>query len=168
MVHPEGSAVAELITGVFHKESTASEFTMRLALVVLVSVLVGGCSKATPLELAELVIRSQFRDVPADAVACISVDGRDADEQLLSALKNIGSEVMPGSACVYVADPSRGSYERKSGRKAVIVEVVTRPDQGEAEYLSRYHAKWAMRVVLKVRHENGVWRVVDVVLREAA
>lgn len=142
---------------------------MRPALIALLCVLVVGCSKSTPPQLAELVIRSEFRDVPPDSVACISVDGQDADGRLLGSLGNIGAkEVVPGSACVYVASPSEGSYEIKTGSKAVLIDVTTRLDQGEAEYLSRYHAKWALRVVLKVRQGNGQWRIVDVVKREAA
>src|SRR5688572_18534248 len=104
---------------------------MRFTLQTLLCLLVVGCSKNTPSELAGLVIRTQFHDVPPDSVACISVDGHDADEQLLHALGDLGVKVVPGSACVYVANPGEGSYESETRRKAVLVDVTTRLDQGE-------------------------------------
>jgi hypothetical protein len=143
-------------------------FVMRAAVAALLSVMVTGCSKSTPPELAELVIRTQHSDVPPDAVACISVDGSDADARLLVALSGIAKKVVPESACTYVADPSRGSRENQTGRSAVLVYVTTHPDRDEAEYLGRYHAKWAMRVVMKVQRDNDEWRIVGIVKREAA
>jgi hypothetical protein len=144
------------------------EIVMRRALIALLSVLIVGCSESTPSELAELVIRTQFRDVPPDSVACISVDGHDAGQHLLASLTNIGVKVVPESACEYVANPAQGSYEIHTRQKAVLVYITTRLDKGEVEYLSRYHAKWAMNIVLRIHQENGAWRIVDVVKREAA
>ena len=143
-------------------------FTVRVGFTVLLSVLVVGCSRGTPSELAEMVIRSQFSDVPSDSVACISVDGHDADQNLLTAVASIAPRVVPASACVYVADPNKGSYERESGQRAVLIDVTATLDRDEAQYLSRFHAKWGMRVLLHVRKENGSWRIVDVLEHEAA
>lgn len=147
---------------------TARTFLLRIAAIVLLSAIGPGCSKGTPPELAEMVIRAQHFDAPPDSVACISVDGRDADARLLRALSGVAAKVVPESECTYVADPSKGSRENQTGRSAVLVYVTTRPDRDEAEYLGRYHAKWAMHVVMRVRHENGGWRIVEVVKREAA
>lgn len=130
--------------------------------------IVAGCTKSTPSELAALVIRAEFRDVPSDAVACISVDGHDADIELLRALNGIGAPVVPGSKCTYVGTPSQGSHERDSGRPAVLVDVTSHLDRDEVVYVSRHHAKWGMRVVLRVHKENGTWKIVDVVENESA
>lgn len=131
-------------------------------------VLVAGCTRNMPDELAELVIRTQFTDVPPDSVACISVEGHDAGKHLLSALGDLGVKVVPESACVYVSHPGEGSYERATGRKAVLIYITADLDRDEVEYLSRYHAKWALRVLVRVRHENGHWRILEVLEREAA
>jgi hypothetical protein len=129
-------------------------------------ILVVGCARSTPSDLAALVIRTQFRDVPAGAVACISVDGHDADKDLLHDLEGIGAPVVPASKCTQVG--LHPSYERDSGRPAVQVDVTSHLDRDEVVYFSRYHAKWAMRVVVKVRRAKGTWTIVEVVEREAA
>jgi hypothetical protein len=147
----------------------AERIMMHLRFIWLTVVLVvAGCAKSTPSDLAALVIRTEFRDVPPGAVACISVDGHDADSNLLHNLDGIGAPVIPGSRCTYVATPSQASHERDSNRPAVLVDVTSHLDRDEVVYVSRHHAKWAMRVVLKVRKENGTWKIVDTVEREAA
>jgi len=127
-----------------------------------------GCAKSTPSDLAALVIRTQwthFGDVPPGAVACISVDGNDADAALLHDLEKTAVPVVPGSKCTY---SMQGSYEHGSNRPALLVDVTSHLDRDEVVYDSRHHGKWGLHIVLKVREVNGSWTIVKVLEQWAA
>jgi hypothetical protein len=153
----------------------AQEMNLRhIAAPLLVNVLLlaaSGCARNTPPDLAELVIRQeysgmgQYLEMPSNAAACISVDGRDANEKLLAELRDIAASVVPSSSCLESKNLRDGRSERGTGRKAIRVEVV-RLGRERVQYLGYRDVRSAMRVILKVREENGAWRIVEVVSRE--
>ena len=97
---------------------------MRKSLFILALVL-NGCTASVPSEVAAVVLRDQLRQVEAidEFVACVSVDGNDADERTLELLRTVHRDVVPGSECEWVLDVSKGSVHKPSGRKAMLVNV---------------------------------------------
>jgi hypothetical protein len=130
--------------------------------------LLSACSSSTPAELSELVLRTEIPEIPEDFVVCVSVDERDATESLLSRLRSSTRVVVPASECEWVLDTTKGSFHRASGRKAMLVDVSANLHRDEVEYVGRHHGMWAVRLTLKVKVDNGSWRIVDTIKRSSA
>ena len=123
------------------------------------------CSAGMPTELAEVAILEEMEGIPKDFVSCISVNGKDADPDLLSRLSKTGRSFVAASECTYVMDVSKGSYHQSTGSKAILIDVESNITFSEVKYVSRHNGKWGVRVTLKVKQGDGKWRVVEAVNR---
>ncbi|MGV8941229.1 MAG: hypothetical protein ACOH1P_06750 [Lysobacter sp.] len=100
--------------------------------------------------------------------ACLGIDGGDAPQAMISLLTEFRPDLtlVPASACVEIADEDRGSYERASGRPAMIVDVQvfrpSAPDHATVEINTYLHRSWASYKTLEVARRDGQWQVVQV------
>lgn len=130
-----------------------------------------GCGTRTPHSLAQVVLKEQIADADdglAEFVLCITVDSKDADSALLASLQDANKTVVPGSECVWVMDPSKGSYHRPSRRKAMLLDVSMLPSRQEVEYEARHSGKWGTFRTLQVTEEQGHWKVIKMLKDERA
>ena len=104
-------------------------------------------------------------------VLCLSVDGVDASPAVRASVAAKGVPVVPGSACVRNFDPDRGSFEKASGKPALLALVHTfkasGADAGTVEFEAFHHAEFAHYKTLEVRRVGGRWQVTKV-LRHVA
>ncbi|GAB2610897.1 efflux RND transporter periplasmic adaptor subunit [Novilysobacter erysipheiresistens] len=129
-----------------------------------------GSVAATLRPVAHAVFASELAEVDTE-VACLGVDDDDASIELIQALHDalpaLQAELVQASACVELADEDRGSFHRRSGQPAMIVEVrgfkPSAPDRGTIEYSAYHHRMWASYKTLEVARVEGRWQVVDVV-----
>jgi hypothetical protein len=157
-----------MITGsdeVVEKREIVSSYAICIGIFLM---LVGGCSTTTPDSLAELVLREMMDEIPSDFVACVSIDGLDADETLLRTLRGSTRVVVPASECVWVLDANKGSYEKASGRKAMLINARVNLARDEVEYIARHHGRWATMITLRVKEEQGRWKIMEVIKYEEA
>ena len=125
-----------------------------------------GTIAATLFPVPQAVFDSELGEVDTP-VACLGVDNTDASIRLIQSLQRDGLDLVQASACVELADEDRGSFQRGSGREAMIVRVgafrPSAPDRGTIEYSAYHHRMWASYKTLEVARVDGRWQVVDVV-----
>jgi hypothetical protein len=125
-----------------------------------------GTIAATLFPVAQAVFTSELGEVDTP-VACLGVDNTDASIRLIETLQRDRLDLVQASACVEVADEDRGSFQRSSGREAMIVRVgafrPSAPDRGTIEYSAYHHRMWASYKTLEVARVDGQWQIVDVV-----
>lgn len=80
-------------------------------------------------------------------------------------LSNTGRSFVPASECTYVMDVSKGSYHQGTGREAILIDVESSITRSEVKYVSRHNGRWGVRVTLRVKQDDGKWRVVQPVNR---
>ena len=139
--------------------------SLRLALALAAAFVLPACSAGMPAELAEVAILEEMNGIPKDFVSCVSVNGKDADPDLLNRLSKTDRSFVPASECTYVMDVSKGSYHQGTGRKAILIDVESNITRSEVKYVSRHNGKWGVRVTLRVKQDDGKWRVVEAVNR---
>jgi hypothetical protein len=104
-------------------------------------------------------------------VLCLSVDGADASPAVLASVAGRGVPVVPGSACVRDFDTARGSFEKATGKPALLGAVHTfqanGPDAGTVQFEAFHHGEFAHYKTLEVRRVGGQWQVTRV-LRHVA
>lgn len=116
-----------------------------------------------PEALARVVFAKEISAGDA-AVVCLAVDGKDASPTLVAAFSQPGIDIVPMSQCIRVAREGFGSYERATGRKAMLAEVQSfrpsKPDLGQVQFSAYRHRQRADYKTLEVTRIGGQWRVV--------
>ena len=124
-----------------------------------------GSASPVLLPVARAVFEHELPSARLSTV-CLSIDGKDAPQEMLEALYRQGMVVAPGSTCVRNPDEDVGSQHR-SGREALLLDVTrfraTAPDEGEVEYTAYHHRMFGDYKTLRVRRVDGRWQVVEVV-----
>lgn len=117
------------------------------------------CATPTPDALAVALLREKLNDTVGDMIPCIEVDGVDATPAFLTAIRKFNKKAVASSRCVYVIQPSKGSYHRATRRKAMLVSVAYNAERGEAYFGAQHNGLWGVHLMLEVREEDGVWKV---------
>ncbi|MDQ3040487.1 MAG: hypothetical protein M3R16_11910 [Pseudomonadota bacterium] len=115
-----------------------------------------------PEALAVLILNSES-SMRAPAVLCVAVDGKDADESLLTQLRRPSRTVVPASQCVRVATAASGSYHRPTGSPAFFIEVSGfRPtaDTAQIKFNAFHNTQSATNKTLEVRKVGDGWEIV--------
>ena len=104
-------------------------------------------------------------------VLCLAIDDADASGAIVAAMTQPGQVVVPMSHCVRDYDPDRGSYQRDTGKPALLATVrafkPAGPDAGTVEFEAFHHGQFAHYKTLQVQRVNGAWQVTKV-LRHVA
>lgn len=142
---------------------------LRAVVIAGVMVMVSGCERPTPPELAQVVLWKALEKIPADFVVCVSIDDHDADVAALrSAIDRPVQTLVPASECEWVRDVSKGSYHRASGKKAVLLDIKSNPSRTEVDVVARHSGLWGTTSKLKVSDDGGMWRILEVLKEEHA
>jgi len=98
-----------------------------------------------------------------DLVRCLQTNGVDPKRSVLEAATLPDTIVVPGSACVRVMDPRRGSFHRSTGKPAVFLSMgaFRRIDDSVSELhiVSYRHGKWAEGATLTLKRTADGWSV---------
>lgn len=140
------------------------EIRVKHLAVAIIGVVAAGCARSTPSALADVVFQRELAHLPAEFVPCLAVDGKDADEKLLSSIRKLRPDAVLGSECAYSMG---GAYHRASSRKAMLMEM-KRLSSTEVEYVGRHSGRWADFITLEVREGADGWKVLRVIKHEAA
>jgi hypothetical protein len=131
------------------------------SLLVVVAIVLGGCSADVPAGLAKTVLLAELAEeggiVHDGFLACVAVEGRDADSKLLGVLRQAHLDVVPASECQW--DPA-GSFHRVSGRKAMLVNVHGYDRARTIKFEARHHMRYATMKTLVVARESSGWKIV--------
>ncbi len=129
-----------------------------------------GSVAATLAPVARAVLARALAEVDTP-VACLGVDGGDAPATMIAAVADVkpGLSLVPATACQEIADEDQGSYERASGRPAMMVDVhvfrPSGPEHATVELTSYHHRGWASYETLKVARVDDQWQVTEVIKR---
>lgn len=127
-----------------------------------------GTIASTLAPVARAVFTRTLPDIDTP-VACLGIDGGDAPAAMITAMADVQPELslVPATACLEVADEEQGSYERASGRPAMMVDVhvfrPSGPEHGTVDVTSYHHRGWATYQTLEVAREDDHWHVTDVI-----
>jgi hypothetical protein len=92
-------------------------------------------------------------------LACVAVENRDADPELLAALREAHLDAVPASECQWDIG---GSFHRASKRKAMLVKVYGYKRAGTIEFEAEHAGKYGTMKTLEVARDSSGWRIVRV------
>jgi len=142
----------------------ALDLRMTMFANLILAVFASTSSAAIPESAQESVLR-QWLQPNADFVYCLSVDGADADPQLVRKLSQAGLELAVASECVAVTNPRQGSFHRDSRRKALFIYLkdFRQNDSITAELSveTYHHGLWASGNTIRLQLKDGLWTPVE-------
>ena len=131
------------------------------ALLILGAMGLVGCTTGVPDELARTVLVQELPSVEGIAgeafLACVAIDSRDADAEMLKVLRDANIDAVAGSECQWSLG---GSFHRASGRKAVLVNVYGYKRKGTIEFEARHHGKYGTFKTFEVVRGPSGWKIV--------
>lgn len=124
-----------------------------------------GSVKPTLPAVAQAVFAHEIPEATLPAL-CLSVDGHDASQLVISAVARRPFTTVAGSHCQRIADSGTGSVLPKTGQPALLMEVARfRPsakDAGTVEFSAYHHQMYGSYKTLEVRRIDGTWKVTRV------
>ncbi len=133
---------------------------------LIFAILTSASPSEIPDSAKESVLR-QWLQPNADFVYCLSIDGADADPQLIQRLSQPGLDLSAASDCEEVTNPRVGSFHRESGRKAMFIylKYFRQTDRNTAELSveTYHHGLWASGNTVRLQLRDGLWTPVETV-----
>ncbi|WP_213605466.1 hypothetical protein [Pseudoxanthomonas japonensis] len=137
-----------------------------LATITLAILLASASSSSIPESAKESVLR-QWLQPNSDFVYCLSIDGSDADAQLIQSLSHPELDLAAASECEAVTNPREGSFHRKSGQKALFIYLKdfrqTDANTAELSVETYHHGLWASGNTVRLQLNDGLWIPVETI-----